>query len=79
MIRSEIVEKLRTHGCDISPGKMSVRIDPKKWDSDTPSVEIDSWIFYIWGNANPPYIEKSALKELALDLIEKGHGVIVWP
>ena len=79
MTRSEIVEKFRTHGCDISPGETSVRIDPKNWNSDTPSVEIDSWIFYVWGEVNPIEVQKSKLKEIAFNLIEKGHGRIISP
>lgn len=79
MTRKEIVESYRDDGCEISLGRNFVRLDPADWDSDTPSVEIYSWVFYVWGDANPAYVEKSALKELAFDLIKKGHGSILWP
>ena len=79
MTRKEIVESYRDDGCEISRGRNFVRLDPVDWDSDVPSVEIYSWVFYVWGDANPAYVEKSALKELAFDLIEKGHGSILWP
>lgn len=79
MTRKEIVENYRTKGCEISPGKNFVRLDPADWDSDTPSAEIDAWIFIMRCDINPTEVEKSALKELAFDLIEKGHGVILWP
>ena len=79
MIRSEIVEKYRAHGCEISRGRNFVRLDPVDWESDIPSVEIYSWVFYVFGEVDPIEVEKSELKEVAFKLIEKGHGFVLWP